>query len=106
MNNDLLEHIMGIIAHAGEAKSEAYEAIHLARQGEFEQAQTRMLAANTASVQAHEFQTQLLTSEANNEDIPLSLLMIHAQDHLMTAMTYKDIADELISVYKLVHKQL
>ena len=45
-------------------------------------------------------QTQLLTKEANGERSEVSLLMVHAQDHLMNAMTVKDLATEIVDIYK------
>ena len=46
------------------------------------------------------FETKLLTKEASGDTIELSLLMIHGSDHLMTAVTVKDLAAEIIDVYR------
>ena len=42
----------------------------------------------------------MLTKEANGESAPLSLLMVHAQDHLMTSITFVDLAKEVVEVYE------
>ncbi|PTF08850.1 PTS lactose/cellobiose transporter subunit IIA, partial [Staphylococcus equorum] len=34
------------------------------------------------------------------ENINLTLLTVHSQDHLMTAITFKDLAQEMIDLYK------
>lgn len=42
----------------------------------------------------------MLTKEAQGEHINLTLLTVHSQDHLMTAITFKDLAQEMIDLYK------
>ena len=37
----------------------------------------------------HKTQTRLIQDEINGEKVDTSLLMIHAQDHLMTALSEK-----------------
>ncbi|KAE9506562.1 Lichenan-specific phosphotransferase enzyme IIA component (plasmid) [Lactiplantibacillus plantarum] len=44
-------------------------------------------------------QTKMLTAEANGKHSQLTLLTVHSQDHLMTAITFIDLAQELIKVY-------
>lgn len=51
-------------------------------------------------VNAHNSQTAMLTKEASGEHIPVTLLLVHSQDHLMTAITYIDLAKELVAVYE------
>lgn len=91
---------MGLITNAGNAKSLAMEAIHAAHNNNFEVAQTKIDEANKALVAAHNMQTKMLTEEANGHHAKLTLLTVHSQDHLMTAITFIDLAQELISVYK------
>ena len=50
--------------------------------------------------QAHRSQTELIQGEARGEEKNLSLLLVHAQDHLMNAITIRDMAIEFIDVYK------
>ncbi|HIX52315.1 MAG TPA: PTS lactose/cellobiose transporter subunit IIA, partial [Candidatus Lachnoclostridium stercoripullorum] len=42
--------------------------------------------------------------EINGKHVPLSLLMVHAQDHLMNAMTVMDLCKEIIAMKKEEHK--
>lgn len=95
-----LEVIMPLIMYGGDAKSSAMEAIQLAKKGELEQADDKLKAARDSLIQAHHSQTDLLTKEASGEEISLSLLMVHAQDHLMTSMTFVDLAAEIVELYK------
>lgn len=90
---------MGLISNAGNAKSLAIEAVHAAKSNDFSQAQAKLKEANESLIQAHNTQTKMLTKEANGEHAQLTLLTVHSQDHLMTAITFIDLATELISVY-------
>ena len=87
MNESNLESVMGLIMYGGEAKSNAMEA-----------------DANAALLQAHKAQTEMLTREAQGEETSISLLMVHAQDHLMTSLTFVDLAKEVVEVYKRFEK--
>lgn len=95
-----LEAIMGLIMNAGNAKSDAMEAIQAAKAGNFKEADEKLKSADQSLVQAHHSQTELLTKEANGESIDITLLTVHSQDHLMTSITFVDLARELIDVYK------
>lgn len=44
----------------------------------------------------------MLTAEARGEHTPIDLYMVHAQDHLMTGITFVDLAKEIVEVYKKV----
>ncbi len=100
MSQEQLEAIMGLIVNAGNAKSDAMEAIQAAKNGEFEEADEKLKAAEAALVEAHHAQTKLLTAEANGEVLTITLLTIHSQDHLMTSITFNDLAKEVIDVYR------
>lgn len=95
-----LEVIMQLIMHGGDAKGKAIEAIEAAKAGEFESATIKLRESEQALVEAHHSQTGLLTQEASGESVEVSLLLIHGQDHLMTAIAFKDLAKEIIEVYK------
>ncbi|MFR4287264.1 PTS lactose/cellobiose transporter subunit IIA [Enterococcus italicus] len=100
MSQEQLEAIMGLIVNAGNAKSDAMEAIQAAKKGEFEEADEKLKAAEAALVEAHHAQTKLLTAETNGEALTITLLTIHSQDHLMTSITFNDLAKEVIDVYR------
>ena len=100
MSQEQLEAIMGLIVNAGNAKSDAMEAIQAAKKGEFEEADEKLKAAEVALVEAHHAQTKLLTAETNGEALTITLLTIHSQDHLMTSITFNDLAKEVIDVYR------
>ncbi|WP_201330875.1 PTS lactose/cellobiose transporter subunit IIA [Lactobacillus nasalidis] len=95
-----MQSVMGLIVNAGNARGLAKEAIDAAHEGDFEKAHGKLKEANNALVDAHNSQTSMLTKEASGEHIQLTLLVVHSQDHLMTAITYIDLANELVSVYE------
>lgn len=96
---DWTETVMGLIIHSGNAKSSAMMAIQEAKQGNSDQAEQLMKEADAELINAHNVQTRLLQSEAEGTSVEVSLLMVHAQDHLMTAITFKDLAKEIIELY-------
>jgi len=98
MENDLEVTIMQLIIYSGEARSLAIQAIRVARKGEFEEAKKLISECQEKMVEAHKFQTELIFSETSGNKVPISLLMIHAQDHVMNAMTMKDIVVEVIEI--------
>ncbi|QUE87761.1 PTS lactose/cellobiose transporter subunit IIA [Exiguobacterium alkaliphilum] len=87
-----------IILHAGNARSSAFEAIHAAKRGEVETAVAKLKEADAAFLEAHKMQTELLQEEARGTTSDMSVLLVHAQDHLMTAMTVKELAVEMIDM--------
>lgn len=97
------EIILSIIMHSGEARSCSMEAISLAKIGEFDRAKELIIKANEELGYAHNSQTSLIQGEAASDKIEISLLLIHAQDHLMTTMTFKDLAIELIDVHEKIN---
>lgn len=96
----MLQAVMGLIIHSGNTKSECMEALQLAKTGKHSEAKAKMELANKALIEAHHSQTGLLTKEANGEKVELTMLLIHAQDHLMNAITFRDLAIEMIDLYE------
>lgn len=99
METQQIEIIMSLIAKSGDAKSSMVEAIHFAKDGHLEKAKSKLKEAENGLSKAHNVQTSLLTKEASGEKLETSLLMIHAQDHLMNAITFGDMAKEMIDLY-------
>lgn len=93
------EIILNLIMHSGEARSYAMEAIQLAKEGNLEEAKELILKSSEELGQAHHSQTNLIQGEAGGQKAEFSLLLVHAQDHLMTTMTLKDLAVEIIDIY-------
>lgn len=95
-----LQSIMGLIVNGGNAKSSAFEAINAAKTGEFTVADAKLKEADHFLVEAHNSQTGMLTTEANGEHVKVTLLTVHSQDHIMNAITFRDLAGEIVDLYK------
>ena len=95
-----LEVAMGLIAGAGDSRSYCMEAIELAKEGKFDEAKDALKKASEAMVETHEVQTQMIRDEMTGKAWPVSLLMVHAQDHLNLALISRDIAEEFIIVHQ------
>lgn len=100
MSDLQLEAVMGLIMNSGEAKSLAMEALAAAKVGDFDLADEKLATAEKSLVTAHQSQTALLTQEAKGEALSLTLLTVHSQDHLMTAITFLDLTKEIIELYR------
>jgi PTS system cellobiose-specific IIA component len=96
--------IMQLIVNSGNARSMAMEAIQLAKQGDIAAARIMHKQAVAELTKTHEAQTQLIQEEAGGNLHEITLLMIHAQDHLMSAISIKDLALEFIDLYEKIQK--
>lgn len=94
------EIVFELIIYAGNARSSSMEAVFYAKQGKMTESEKSLKEAGEQLSKAHQIQTSLIQQEAAGQTTPLSLLLIHAQDHLMNAMTVKDLAGEFIDLYK------
>ena len=77
---DHSEECMEMIANAGEAKTLALNALSLAGQGAFEEAEKVLQDSEDALNKAHAAHTKLLFCEVQEEDLKVTLLMMHAGD--------------------------
>ncbi|MFD2443833.1 PTS lactose/cellobiose transporter subunit IIA [Bacillus sp. CGMCC 1.16607] len=91
--------IFQIILHGGNGKSSAMEAIQAAKKGDFTLATDKLKESSAALNEAHHIQTSLIQGEVRGEKTEISLLMVHAQDHLMNAITMRDLAAEIVDLY-------
>lgn len=90
----------GIIASSGATRSLAFEALEEAKQGHFDKAKELLHQADEMSLEAHNIQTALLTKEAQGDHTPVDVLLVHAQDHLMTSILAKELIEQMIELYK------
>ncbi len=90
-----------IIANAGEAKAFAFEALAAAKEKNADLYEEKMNKADQAINEAHKRQFELLRAEANGEldDAMFSILVVHAQDHLMTVISNIEILRELAEIH-------
>jgi len=94
------EIIFQLITNSGSARSNVFEALSYALDNDFEKADQLILEAKAEILNAHNSQTSLLQKEASGEGSSVSLLMVHAQDHLMTSKLAKDLIEKMIVMQK------
>jgi cellobiose PTS system EIIA component len=94
--------IFEIIIHAGNARAEAYEALRAAEKGDFERSKEHMKNSEDEIAIAHKTQTDIIQRELKGEKIDMSLIFVHGQDHLMTAIAEKTLIENLITMYQRV----
>jgi cellobiose PTS system EIIA component len=92
-----------IILHSGNAKTKIHQAFTAMREAKFELAAQLLEDANQEILEAHKSQTELLQSYANGTKIEMEIIMVHAQDHLMTTMTLREVAIEMSHLYQQTH---
>lgn len=101
MNNDEVTLVaFEIVAHAGDARSKLITALKEAKNKNFSEAEKLINEAEKCLVRAHKAQTDMLFQESQGQNIEISFIMVHAQDHLMTTLLLKDVIDTLMDVYR------
>ena len=78
-----------MIATVGTAKSMYIEALQLAKNGQFDEAQELYVSADEIYSEAHTLHFELVQKEANGEQLPFSLMLMHAEDQMLNAETVK-----------------
>lgn len=89
-----------IIAHSGDGRTLIHEAFALMRNGEYDKAKEKLDEAQQTINKAHQAQTELLYAYANDESVKIEIIMVHAQDHMMTTMTLREVALEMLYLYE------
>src|SRR5574344_853577 len=89
-----------IISAVGTARSCYIEAIQAAKTGEYEDAKKFIAEGDEAFVEGHDAHAGLLQQEAAGTGSVVNLLILHAEDQLMSAEGFKTIAQEFIEVYQ------
>ncbi|HAU5788610.1 TPA: PTS N,N'-diacetylchitobiose transporter subunit IIA [Citrobacter freundii] len=97
---ELEEVVMGLIINSGHARSLAYGALKMAKQGDFESAKAMMDQSRLALNEAHLVQTKLIEGDQGEGKMKVSLVLVHAQDHLMTSMLARELVTELIELHE------
>ncbi|WP_449458222.1 PTS cellobiose transporter subunit IIA [Streptococcus suis] len=92
----------GIILSSGNARSVIHEAFAAMREGDYDKAEEFLEAANADMLEAHHSQTGLLQEYASGTEVKVEIIMVHAQDHLMTTMTLREVALEMLALYRKV----
>ena len=94
-----------IISAVGDARSSYIEAIREAKKGNFERADELLKEGSKVFIEGHHAHAELIQQEANGNAIVPTLMLMHAEDQLMSADAFKIIAQEFIDVYRNAHSK-
>ncbi len=89
-----------IISYVGSAKSKYIEAISKAKAGDFDAAAKCIEEGNEMFYGGHDAHLKLLQQSAiDDASVSFSLILIHAEDQMMQAESFRIIAEDFIDVY-------
>lgn len=89
-----------MISNLGAARSSFMEAIKEAKAYRFEEARNLMKEGNEYYQKGHDVHFELLTKESTGEQSTLTLLLMHAEDQLMSSEVIQLMAQESIHTYE------
>ena len=89
-----------IITAVGTARTQNIEAKHKAGEGRFEEAEAKIKEGQKEFTTGHHAHADLIAKEAGGEKAEYGLLIMHAEDQLMSAEAFGILAEEFITVYK------
>lgn len=95
---------LDIIGAVSESRNTYIKAIHKARDYEFDTARSLVEEGNKAFLEGHTAHKELITREAKGDLGNVTMLLLHAEDQLMSAESFKIIAEEMISAYEKIQK--
>lgn len=91
-----------LICNVGDARSSFIQAIQEAKNGNYEAAEALIKAGEESFAKGHEVHGKLVQKEAAGESTQVSLLLVHAEDQMMSAETFKILCTQFIDLYKIV----
>lgn len=97
---DIEEICFELICHVGEARSSFIQAIQLAKVGKFDEARALIESGQQSFNRGHKVHAKLIQSEMEGMRDHLSLILIHAEDQMMSAETFKILCEEFVDIYK------
>jgi len=93
--------IFQIILHSGTSRAESYKALRETREGNREEAEIALEKSKEELDKAHQIHRDILSKPERICSSP-SLLMVHAQYHLMTAMAENSLITEINELQKII----
>ena len=100
MDEKTVEQSMQLILHSGTGRSMVIEAVRdMLKDGDVDAAQKKIEQGGKEIGEAHDIQTAMMSAECDGQPVEKSILLIHAQDHFMTALTVRDMANLLVEMY-------
>jgi PTS system cellobiose-specific IIA component len=90
-----------IVAAVGAAKSCYIDAIGKAKDGDYDAAAKLVEEGNANYLEGHNAHTTMIQKDASGEEpAQFQLILLHAEDQMMAAETFRVVAEDLIDVYR------
>lgn len=103
INRDDLNVIsMNVILHAGNARELNMNALDMLAEKDknYGDIMIKIKEARRELNEAHKLQTDMIQLEANDKEVPFSVLLIHAQDTLMTITSEILLTEKMVNILK------
>lgn len=94
-----------IISYVGTARSLYIEAIKEMKRGNIEKSEQCMEEGIVQFAEGHKVHASMIQEEAEGKTVTTSLLLMHAEDQLMSAEGFRIVALEFIHLYKTLAEQ-
>lgn len=89
-----------LILHSGNARSIIIQSLRAYREGNVEEADNLLVQAEDDLKVAHEIHFKMIQQEASGDKVEFALLLMHAEDHLMSTLSMKELVKELLELFK------
>lgn len=100
MRNEKLA-CLQIITDVGTARSKYIEAIQAAKHADYEACNRLLKEGNDSYAKGYRAHHDLMSLESGHEEgVELSLLLVHAEDQLMSAESFKILCTEFLDIYR------
>lgn len=89
-----------LILHSGNARSKVIQALREYREGNVVESDNLLVQAEEDLKVAHQIHFKMVQQEASGEKVEFALLLMHAEDHLMSTLSMKELVKELLDLFK------
>jgi len=89
-----------MISFVGMARSCYMDAVAAARNYNFEEAMKLIEEGNQYRVDAHKVHFDLIQKDVSGDKTEFSLILMHAEDQLMSSEVYQTMSEEIIKIYQ------
>lgn len=109
MSEEKITKIFEMISAAGAARSKFMEAIAYAEEGKFDEAHNAIAEGEGFYGEAHHVHAAILAEESCGMEegamSSVNLILVHAEDQMMCAESFRLIAEKLVNVYKKIEEK-
>lgn len=108
MSDEKVTKVLEMISAAGTARAKYIEAIGQAKKKDFDKVDELIREGGECFSIAHKVHADFLASSsaslaASGSDADVSLILIHAEDQMMCAETFRLVAEEFIDLYRSIN---